>query len=47
MGGNSNARVRAIKIFNAIGKTYGLAKVGDGRVMSATPPKFGRDSQVG
>jgi hypothetical protein len=31
MGLNSNARIKAIELYSAIGKTYGLAKVGDGR----------------
>ena len=30
MGLNSNARIKAIELYSAIGKTYGLAKVGDG-----------------
>jgi hypothetical protein len=31
MGVNSNARVKAIEMYNSIGKSYGLTKVGDGR----------------
>jgi len=31
MGLNSNDRIKAIELYSAIGKTYGLAKVGDGR----------------
>jgi hypothetical protein len=31
LGINSNARIKAIEFYSAIGKTYGLAKVGDGR----------------
>jgi hypothetical protein len=30
MGLNSNDRIKAIELYSAIGKTYGLAKVGDG-----------------
>jgi hypothetical protein len=30
MGLNSNTRTKAIELYSAIGKTYGLAKVGDG-----------------
>jgi hypothetical protein len=31
LGLNSNTRIKAIEFYSAIGKTYGLAKVGDGR----------------
>jgi hypothetical protein len=31
LGVNSNARLKAIELYSAIGKTYGLTKVGDGR----------------
>jgi hypothetical protein len=31
MGLNSNTRTKAIELYSAIGKPYGLAKVGDGR----------------
>jgi hypothetical protein len=30
MGLNSNDRIKAIELYSAIGKAYGLAKVGDG-----------------
>jgi hypothetical protein len=30
LGVNSNARIKAIEFYSAMGKTYGLAKVGDG-----------------
>lgn len=30
MGINSNARIKAIELYNALGKSYGMAKVGDG-----------------
>jgi len=30
LGLNSNDRIKAIELYSAIGKTYGLAKVGDG-----------------
>src|SRR5258705_3652785 len=31
LGLNSNERIKAIELYRAIGKTYGLQKVGDGR----------------
>jgi hypothetical protein len=31
VGVNSNVSIKAIEIYNALGKLYGLAKVGDGR----------------
>jgi hypothetical protein len=30
MGLNSNDRIKAIDLYNALGKSYGMAKVGDG-----------------
>ena len=31
MGVDTNTRLKAIEVYGAIGKTYGLSKVGDGR----------------
>jgi hypothetical protein len=40
MGLNSNDRIKAIELYNSLGKAYGMPKVGDGRDYKADDPSI-------